>query len=131
MAAILTAVLLDTDVVIDFLRGHGRAIAYFQNLQIPPSLSCCSVAELYAGVRDGPERLHLDAFMRGLTILPITHQIAEQGGLFRRDYGKTHGVGLIDALIAATANVHGLPLVTFNVRHYPQLKKVSAPYARP
>ncbi len=38
---------------------------------------------------------------------------------FRQQYGKSHGTELTDALIAATAAVYDLVLVTYNFRHFP------------
>ena len=44
--------------------------------------------------------------------------------------GKAHGVGLNDALIAATAVNRNACLYTLNVKHYPSLRKnqVVQPY---
>ena len=51
---------------------------------------------------------------------------------FRREHGKTHGVGLNDALIAATAVNRNACLHTLNVKHYPSLRKnqVVQPYRK-
>jgi predicted nucleic acid-binding protein len=57
--------------------------------------------------------------------------IAVRGGLFRRDYAKSHGVGIADALIAATAEVAGATLVTLNRKHFPMLASVVVPYQKP
>ena len=86
------------------------------------------VAELYAGVRDGAERLKLELFLGGLIFLPLTAAVAVRGGLFRRQYGRSHNVGLEDALIAATAEAAGATLVTRNVKHVPMLAAVHTPY---
>jgi predicted nucleic acid-binding protein len=51
--------------------------------------------------------------------------------LFRRDYGKSHGVGLADALIAASAEMRGAVLVTLNRKHFPMLPTVIVPYQKP
>ena len=51
------------------------------------------------------------------------------GGLYRRDYGQSHGTGLADALIAATAEENGATLVTFNQRHFPMVE-IRVPYER-
>jgi predicted nucleic acid-binding protein len=56
--------------------------------------------------------------------------LAVQGGLYRRDYGKSHNVGLADALIAATATQRRVPLVTLNRKHFPMLQDVIVPYQR-
>ena len=54
--------------------------------------------------------------------------IAERGGLFRRDYGRSHGVGAIDAVIAATALGRGAALVTRNAKHFPMVGDLVVPY---
>ena len=58
----------------------------------------------------------------------MTADIAQLGGFYRRDVRSSHGVTLLDALIAATAKVHGIRLVTRNVRHFPMLDDVIVPY---
>jgi len=121
---------LDTDVLIDYLRGNSNAIAYLENQSAQLQIAAITVAELYAGVRDGKERVKLDAFVSAFEIIPTTKEIALQGGLYRRDYGKSHGTGLADALIAATAEFTQVPFVTMNRKHFPMLPNVITPYQR-
>ena len=122
--------LLDTDVLIDYLRGNVDAIAYLESQTLPLQIAAITVAELYAGVRDGEERVKLDAFVSAFEIIPTTKEIALQGGLYRRDYGKSHGTGLADALIAATAEHTQATFVTMNRKHFPMLPHVITPYQR-
>lgn len=122
--------LLDTDVLIDYLRGQAEAVAYLERLTTALLISALTVAELYAGVRDGEERTRLDAFISAFEIVPIDAEIAVRGGLYRRDYGKSHGVGLADALIAATAMGKQVTLVTLNKKHFPMLSDVLVPYQK-
>ncbi|PIE63600.1 MAG: VapC toxin family PIN domain ribonuclease, partial [Desulfobacterales bacterium] len=63
--------------------------------------------------------------------IPVTYAIARTGGLYKRDYGKSHGVGLADAIIPATASTHNTALKTLNVKHYPMLKKLQPAYIKP
>jgi predicted nucleic acid-binding protein len=49
-------------------------------------------------------------------------------GSVKRDYGPSHGTGLADALIAATARDTESALVTLNERHFPMLSDVLVPY---
>lgn len=126
-----TSLLVDTDVLIDYLRSRPEAVQYIEGLTEPLVVSAITVAELYAGVREGAERTALDTFVQAFTILAVDDEIAVNGGLYRRDYGKSYGVGLADALIAATAEKHRATLVTLNDRHFPMLANVIVPYQKP
>jgi len=89
-----------------------------------------TVAELYAGVRGEREQHRLEQFLLAFQVLPVSQEVGRIGGLFRRNYGPTHGTGLVDALIGATAQLYRATLVTFNARHYPMLNGIQVPYAR-
>lgn len=121
---------VDTDVLIDYLRDRQEAVDYLESRREPLLTSAIVVAELYAGVRDGDERAALEALLQAFEIVPIDAQIAERGGLWRRDYAPTHGVGLADALIAATVDQSNASLVTLNDKHFPMLRGVVVPYAK-
>lgn len=124
------AVLFDSDVLIDYLRGHPDAVELIESSISEAYLSAISVAELYQGVRDGDERVKLSATLSAFSILSVTADIAEQAGLFSRKYRSSHGAGLADCLIAATAEAHGLTLQTLNGKHSPMVSKVVVPYRK-
>jgi len=115
--------LVDTDVWIDYLRGHPQAIKCVRQLPERVWISAVSVAELHVGVREGTEREALTQLLSTLKVVDVNATIATRGGLLRRDYGRSHGVGLNDALIGATALEMRLQLLTLNVKHYPELDK--------
>jgi len=48
--------------------------------------------------------------------------------IYRRDYGKSHGVGIADAIIAALAKDLNAKLATLNKKHYPMLQAIEVPY---
>ncbi len=127
----LPILLVDTDVIIDYLRGRAEAVSYLEGLANPLLISTITVAELYSGVREGAERVALENFVATFTLVAFDAGIAAQGGLHRRDYGKSQGVGLADALIAATAELRGATLVTLNQKHFPMLASVVVPYVKP
>lgn len=122
--------LIDTDVLIDYLRDQQQAVVFLESLDSPFYISAITIAELFAGVRDGDERTNLSCFLEACATIELDLAISEKGGLYRRDYGKSHGVGLADALIAATATRHDLTVVTLNGKHYPMLKNVLIPYRK-
>ena len=122
--------LLDTDVLIDYLRDRGEAVRYFEGLLAPTATSAVTVAELYAGVRNAEEEAAVESLLSTLHIFEIDAAIAKRAGLFRRKYLRSHQVEIPDALIAATSAVHEAQLVTLNRRHYPMLPRVLVPYRK-
>ena len=122
--------LIDTDVLIDYLRGKAEAVSYLEGLTESLLVSVITVAELYAGVREGAERTKLDEFIRAFEIVPVGREVAIRGGLYRRDYMKSHNIGLADALIAATVEFRRATLVTLNSKHFPMLANVVVPYQK-
>lgn len=122
--------LVDTDVFIDFLRGRGPAKEFVQAAPRPVAVSVITVAELYAGIREGDERRLLEQTLNACEFVGIDAGTAIMAGLYKRDYEKSHSVGLADAVIAATAQTHGYSLATLNRKHYPMLKDVVVPYRK-
>lgn len=120
--------LLDTCVLIDYLRDREAAVAAIRHLPNPPSVSVVTIAELYAGIRNDQECERIDALPAHLDVRDVDLEIARLAGSYRLQYGRSHGVGMPDALIAATARIHGARLVTRNTRHYPMLDDLLVPY---
>lgn len=58
--------LIDADVLIDYLHGNIQVIKFLKELidGSPCYLSSITIAELYAGVREGKERIILDHFIQ-------------------------------------------------------------------
>lgn len=123
-------VLVDTDVMVDFLRGHPKAVALVQANSSRIILSSIVVAELYAGVRGNDELNTLDSLVSLFRIIAVSPALARSGGLYKRDYAKSHGVGLADAIIAATADAENAELKTLNIKHYPMIAGLTPPYTK-
>jgi len=98
--------LLDTDVLIDHLQGH-RALELDEL-----TVSVITQAELFAG--NQREEPAIEALLTRLTTVDVDATIARVAGRIRR----STRLGLADALIAATAVEHQLPLMTRNRRHF-------------
>ena len=124
------AILVDTDVLIDFLRGSDKALAFIDEFSAHIILSPIVVAELYAGVKGNNELSVLDNFVSLFRVVPIDSEIAKAGGLYKQDFGKSHGVGLADAILAATADIENAGLKTLNVKHYPMIKGLKPAYKK-
>jgi len=119
--------LVDTDWVIEYLRGNPAMVTRLTELQPQGlALSIISLAELYEGVfysRD-PEGDGRDLadFLRGVTVFGIDADIAQR---FGRECGRLRKAGMLiadfDLLIGATALAHNLTLLTNNRSHFERI----------
>ena len=122
--------LVDTDVLIDFLRGKEKAFEWI-SANIPRIiLSSIVVAELYAGAKGEKEFVQIKLFISLSRVIPVTTEIAANAGLYKRNYGKSHGTGLADSIIAATCDAEKAQLKTFNTKHYPMIEGLSPVYKK-
>ena len=124
------SILLDTDVLVDFFRGYSKAVTFVNTYSPRIILSSTVVAELYAGVKGNAEQTALENFVSLFRIVPVTAEIAKAGGLYKCDYGKSHGVGLADAILAATSEIENAVLKTLNIKHYPMIKGLTPAYKK-
>jgi len=124
------SILLDTDVLVDFFRGYSKAVTFINDNASRIILSSIVVAELYAGVKGDAEKTALENFVALFRVIPVTAEIAKVGGLYKSNYGKSHGVGLADAIIAATSEVKKAILKTLNTKHYPMIKGLRPAYKK-
>ena len=123
-------ILLDTDVLVDFFRGYGEAVAFVTKYNDRIILSSIVVAELFAGIKGDTEQAALQDFISLFRVVPVDTDIGKTGGLYRRDYGESHGVGLADAILAATTVAENAELKTLNTKHYPMLKGLKPAYQK-
>ena len=115
----MSKVVLDTDVLIDVLRGRAPARAFLLRVT-EHAIPCCSVisvAEIHAGMR-APERDQTTALLDSLVLLDVTRPIAELAGRFKQRE-RARRLELADCMIAATAVVEAAALATGNTRDYP------------
>jgi predicted nucleic acid-binding protein len=115
-------VLVDSDILIEVSRGRDeQAISRWIELGRSDAVvlySPVSVAELWAGARPSEHAALIDLFS-ALPCITMDAAIGRQAGDYMRQYRKSHGVELGDALIAAAALVNGAALWTRNRKHYP------------
>jgi predicted nucleic acid-binding protein len=117
----LPKILLDSDVIIEWLRGHPPYVEQIATLieqHAELFWTSVSVAEIYAGLRKNEEEVVANLFLL-LEPVEITIEIGKKAGRYLNAYSKSHGVELGDALIASCATTEGLELWTLNKKHYP------------
>jgi predicted nucleic acid-binding protein len=110
--------LLDSDILIDHLRGYEPARQYLKRFEAGERqgyLSIITVAELAAGqMRQEEEEAKVHQLLALFMHIDLDFVIAWRGGEIRRHYQTR----MADALIAATALIRNLPLATRNLQHF-------------
>lgn len=117
----MAEILLDSDVIIAWLRGHAPFADVIPGLLDGGDTLAwtpISVAEVFAGVKRGEEKAIENLFLV-LEGMPLSVEIGRKAGSYLHTYGRSHGVKLADALVAAASQVHRMSLWTLNRKHYP------------
>lgn len=122
---------IDTDILIDHLRGQEKAKEYLKDIENGKTKGVISViteAELAAGesMKDISVQIKVKRLIRLLERVEVSSEIACKAGELKRDYKCR----LMDALIAATAIKLNLKLVTRNVKHFEKIPglEIEKPY---
>jgi predicted nucleic acid-binding protein len=129
-AATLMDWLVDTNILIDHLRGVSKATTFLRQVRNAGTLwiSAVTVAEVYAGqrTRQAKQAAKVSRLLNLFRIAYVDGVVAKLGGEIARDCGTA----LPDALIAATAVRKGLVLATRNMSHFQHIPDldVRAPY---
>ncbi|MBS7249249.1 MAG: type II toxin-antitoxin system VapC family toxin [Candidatus Freyarchaeota archaeon] len=118
-------ILVDTDVIIDHLRGFENSKKLLKEVELGNFLAYFSTiteAELYSGQRMSvkSEQRIVERLLKIMHRVDVNSEIARKAGELRREYG----VELPNAIIAATALILGAELVTRNIKHYKTIKKI-------
>jgi predicted nucleic acid-binding protein len=120
-------VLVDSDILIEISRGKDRDILsrWTDLCQSDSSIlySPVTAVELWAGARPHEHEV-LSNLFRTLLCAPIDAETGRHAGDYLRQYHKSHGLELGDALIASAAILNHATLWTRNRKHYP-IKKLS------
>lgn len=115
--------LIDTDVIIWYLRGSEKASALIDK-QEPFSISAVTYMELVQGMRNRTEfkRFRRMILSKDIAIIQISEEISSRAIYYVEEYYLSHSLLIADALIASTATDHGLKLLTGNAKHFRAVK---------
>ena len=124
--------LLDTDVLIWYLRGNQKAYELIDSLE-NFAISSVTYIELVQGMRNKEELRLLQRTLKswGVNVIYINEEISARALFFVEEYFLSHSMQLADALIGATAVTNGLELITANDKHYKVIKDLKINIFRP
>ena len=110
--------LVDTDVLIDIQRGHAPALSWFTGLKELPAVPGFVVMELVQDARNAGEVRRALQLVAPLQVIWPTESDCNRALSDFSTFHLSHGLGLLDALIAACGVGRSATLYTFNVKHY-------------
>ncbi len=123
---------VDSDVLIDVQRGHPPAVAWFSGLANLPAVPGFAVMELIQDARNRREVRNAWQLVAGMQIVWATDADCTRALSDFTAFHLSHGLGLVDAPIAACAVGLSASLYTFNAKHYRVVPKlvIARPYIR-
>ncbi|MGH9294835.1 MAG: type II toxin-antitoxin system VapC family toxin [Acidimicrobiales bacterium] len=122
--------LVDTSILIDYLRGHAGAGDLLERQRAAGVLHASEITriELLADMRPIEED-DTRALLSTLVWHPVDAKIAEEAGALGRQWLPSHHtIDSADLAVAATAVCTDARLLTRNVRHFPMFTGLQAPY---
>ena len=117
--------LIDTDVLIDSLKGIKEAKDLFRTKDINLYCSILSKKELLSksGLRESERRRIIDLLSR-IKVLKIDDDISKKYSFLMKKYGESSDL-IVDYIIAATAWSKKLPLLTRNRKHFARIQEIT------
>jgi predicted nucleic acid-binding protein len=121
-----STVLVETTVLVDFLRGSQAAADYLDGLRTSADLACSVVtaAELIVGFRTRAELKSITQLLARFRVEPIVAADSICALNWLRKYYPSHRVGFHDCLLAAAAVRLRITVATLNVKHFRALPSV-------
>ena len=126
----MKGLLIDSDIVIDYLRGLNNSeeflVSASRNYRL--YLSVITICEVYSGkeTKNFERRKEIDKFLNNFQISLVTPSIAKLAGELRRDYSRPFA----DMLVASSALLYNFILATRNTKHFKNITnlKILKPY---
>src|SRR5713226_4695014 len=118
-------IIADSDVLIDFLRGHGEGARRVAIGLETRSFSTTAITafEILPGARSARQRKSVDTLLEAMTILPFGPEEARIAADIRqRLENEGQPIGMADYLIAAVCIANDGVLITRNRKHFERIK---------
>ena len=125
-------VLFDTDIFIWVQRGNIKA-AHLIESDEERLLSAQTYMELLQCAGNRRQHEQTQSFLKtfGFITLPLSENIGHRAAVYIEEYALSHGLRAGDAIIAATAAEHGVPLCTSNAKHFNPIQDLKTKIFKP
>ncbi len=112
-------ILCDTNILIEFYRGNSTILDVLHEVGVSNlAISVITAGELFFGAQDKRELRKIQKHLALLNQITLDADISARFVSILENYALSHKVSVPDALIAATAICHELPLYTLNTKDF-------------
>jgi predicted nucleic acid-binding protein len=124
--------LLDTDVMVDFLRAYPPAVEWLTRYSLPIAIPGLVAMELLQGCRNPTEQQRVERELARFALYWPTLSDCQNAYRDFAAFRLSNGIGLLDSLVGHTAVGINEQLATFNVKHYAPIAglQIVQPYQR-
>ena len=124
--------IIDTDVLIWYMKGNKKAFDLIENTR-SFYISVVTYMELVLGMRNKNEVSEFRKALRewNSKILYINEDVSTKAMFLIERHYLSHSLEIADSLIASTAIVNALPLITGNDKHYQIISDIELIKFRP
>ena len=116
--------LLDTNILIEILKGNQRTITELNMLNSSYAVSIISYMELIYGAFNSAEVKKIEKFLSNFEVIDVNKEVSQRALELIKKYAKSHTLDIPDALIAATAIVKSYKLFTYNKKDFIYIKSL-------
>lgn len=114
----LQPVVVNTDVCYALGLGRQKAITFFEQPVVEPRLATATYLALLAAAEDEDQIARLRRFVQPFAVLSLGPMASSRAAELMVEHGLSSGLQPLDALIAATALAHEIPLVAVDTRPF-------------
>ncbi len=112
-------ILLDTNILIDYFRGVEKSKAFIKSHgKANLAISTVVAMELYLGCLNKIEYRNIEKELGGFFMIEVNEKISRIALRLSQQFALSHQMAIPDTLIAATALVYDLELITYNLKDF-------------
>lgn len=110
--------LIDTDILINYINGDIDTSIFLDRFQENIYISIITYGEVLHGARNKNEFNQISKVLDSLSFIYLSEDMQRLGQKLFERYKLKGGIGFYDTLIASTALLENISLITNNFKHF-------------
>ncbi len=125
----MTLTIVDSNILIDAVRARASALRFLEEAAAAGPIRSSVLVRAEVGLGSMPEEeARIAVWFDAIEWHDVTPSIADLAGRLGMPYRRSHRIGMVDLVLAATTIELGGSLATLNVRDFPMFPGLQPPY---